>query len=169
MHANLLAQSDRQSGADLRARGVVVGTISGATVEEVEQIDPKKKGKQLKGVITFAEPGVKSWLVNKTNVEILKVVFGDGRCGKQGSERDHADGKCYETAHWVGHKIALGATPQRVGGDEVDGIIVVGCDSLPGPLAVTVKLRNKAPRAYTVKPFSKSTTAPRERQPGEDG
>ncbi len=81
MHANLLAQSDNLSGAELRAKGTVVGTIASIRVEEMEKIG-KPGAKTKRGVFTFSEQGSKPWILNVTNREILKVVFGDGRCGK---------------------------------------------------------------------------------------
>ena len=153
MHANLLAPSDHISGEELRAKGMIVVTLASVRVEPMEHIDPAKRGqKKDKGIISFREAGAKSWILNKTNVEILKAVFGDGRCGKQGSAAEHSDGKCYQTDHWIGHKLALGATKQKVSGDAVDGIIVAACDVLTAPLDVVVKLRSKAPRTFTVRP-----------------
>ncbi len=148
MHANLLAQSDNLSGAELRAKGTVVGTIATIRVDEMEKIG--KPGAMTKrGVFTFAEQGSKPWILNVTNREILKVVFGGGRCGKQGTAKEHADGRCFQTDHWIGHKIALGATTQKVSGKPEDGIVIVGCDALAEALDVTVSLRGKSARVIT--------------------
>lgn len=167
MHANLLAQSDNLSGAELRARGVVVGTIATIRVDEMEKIG-KPGQKTKRGVFTFKETGVKPWILNVTNREILKTIFGEGRCGKPDAmandpdpaKHEHRDGKCFQTDHWIGHRLALGATEQKVSGKTEDGIVIVGCSCLAALMDVTVNLRSKAPRTYTVKPPAKGQPAP---------
>lgn len=158
MHANLLAQSEHVSGAELRAKGAFVGTIKSIVLTDMDNIDPNKPGKRPKGVFAFEESGSKPWVTNKTNVEILKRVFGDGRCGKEGTAKEHTDGRCYQTEHWHGHKIALGSSAQKVSGEPVDGIAVIGCSALTAPLEVEVKLPKRAPRKYTVNPPNKPAT-----------
>lgn len=155
MHANLITESENQSGSELRAKGAFVGTIASINRQEMEKIG--KPGVKInRGVMRFAEQGAKPWILNVTNREMLKAVFGDGRCGKAGSDKDHADGKCYETDHWTGHKIGLAATEQRVSGKPEDGIILAACDAVTAPMKIKVKLSGKGEREYIVKPFTKT-------------
>jgi hypothetical protein len=157
MHANLLTQSDNISGEELRARGVVAWTIAAITREEMEKIG-KPGQKTKRGKIGFREPGSKPWIINVTNKKILIALFGEGRCGKQAtSPEEHKDGGCYNTDHWIGHMIALGATTQRASGKAVDGVIVAGSSVLTAPLDVEVALPNKTPIKYTIRPPSKQS------------
>lgn len=157
MHANLLAQGDNISGDELRGRGVVAWTIAAVTREELDKIGrPGEKTKR--GRFTFKEPGSKPWICNVTNKKILIAIFGGGRCGKQPASPDeHRDGGCYQTDHWIGHMIALGATKQRTSGKDVDGIAVVGCGALTSPMDVEVSLVGKGTKTYRVHPPSRPT------------
>jgi len=153
LDARELTPSDHISGEELRARGPQAVTIASVTKVEMSSLDPNKKIKKPRGVISFREEGARPWVINKTNRIILQNVFGGGRCGKQpGGPDEHADGLCNNTAHWVGQRIGLGATTQQLGQETTDGIIVVGADCLDAPLVVEVKLPNKKPRKYTVSP-----------------
>lgn len=157
MHANLLAQSDHVSGDELRAKGVIAATLAGIEIKDMEKIGkPGEKSK--KGIMRFSETGAKPWIINKTNVEILKAIMGDGRCGKPGGPKEHVDGKCVNTDHWLGHKIGLGPNAQKVSGKPVDGVVVCVLDSLTKPMDVVVELRGRAARTYTVNPPKPAST-----------
>ncbi len=77
-------------------------TIKAVDIESLPNL--KKPGKDInKGVVYFREIE-RGWVMNRTNVECLKALFGK------------------ETGDWVGRRITLGAEPTKTG----PGIRVIG-------------------------------------------
>ncbi len=146
MNADLLVQSEFIRAVDLVAAGPVTVKISGAELEKLESMDPKKKAKN-KGIISFVGRD-KRWVINATNKEILKQLFGGGRCGKCPPESP----LCKETEHWNGHAITLHAAKVQLGREMTDGIEVKGSPELQAPLTVVVKLPKKREREIILQP-----------------
>jgi hypothetical protein len=77
-------------------------TIKSIEIESLPNL--KKPGKEInKGVVSFREIE-RGWVMNRTNVECLKALFGG------------------ETQGWVGKRVTLGVEPTKTG----PGIRVVG-------------------------------------------
>jgi hypothetical protein len=104
---------------DLKGKDV---TLQIATVR-IEALPQDKGGEKVKGIVSFAG-AKKEWVLNRTNGECLKAMFG----------RD--------TGEWVGKHVTL--YPAPVNGDI--GIRVRGSTDLKEPIEFELKLARKAPR-----------------------
>lgn len=88
-------------------------TITRVDIERMPNI--KKPGKEInKGVITFAEVD-RGWVMNRTNVECLKALFGP------------------DTDGWLKHRVTLGTEPTKTG----LGIRIVGSPDIDREVTAT--------------------------------
>jgi hypothetical protein len=88
-------------------------TIVAVNIETMPNI--KKPGKEInKGVIMFAEIP-RGWVMNRTNVECLKALFGP------------------DTDGWLKHRVTLGTEPTKTG----LGIRIVGSPDINEPVTAT--------------------------------
>lgn len=108
------------------------------TIKSIEIEDlPGKKGDETKGIIGFEETK-KKWVLNRTNGECLKGMWGR------------------KTGHWIGHKVTLYPAPFE--GDVA--IRVKGSPDLSAPLELTIELPRKRPFKMTMQVTGKSTPPP---------
>ena len=105
MNADALLEGEYIKAVELD--GVKLPTNPTYTIKSIEiELLPnlKKPGKEInKGVVSFREIE-RGWVMNRTNVECLKALFGG------------------ETQGWVGKRVTLGVEPTKTG----PGIRVVG-------------------------------------------
>lgn len=130
------------SAAELVGKTPTV-TISRVALEKVEsmKINDDAGGGKLKDriVVYFREgKGDRGWLLNRTNAEALRELYGR------------------ETDGWVGHKITLHAPQVRVGPKMEPGIRVKGSPELTEPRVFDLKLPRKKPIPFTLLPTGKA-------------
>lgn len=113
----------------------VTMTMSAVAIEEL----PSDKGDQAKGIVSFAETKRK-WVLNRTNGECLKAMFG----------RD--------TDAWIGKRVTLYPAPYE--GDIA--IRVKGSPDIESSMTVEVKLPRKRPYNVTLE-----KTVPKKSKPVE--
>ena len=114
-------------------------TISRVTLEKVESLkvnDDSGGGKMKDRVIVYFKEsrGDRGWLLNRTNAECIKELWGR------------------ETDAWVGHKLTLFTTNVRVGPKVEPGIRVKGSPELDKPLTFDLRLPRKKPMPMTLVP-----------------
>lgn len=105
-------------------------TITGVTIEEL----PQEKGEDRERGIVHFKQTKKALVLNKTNGEAIKAMFG----------RD--------VGQWIGRKVTFHPETVQLGRDKVLGIRVVGSPELDDPLTFTLKLAKKKPRQVTLTP-----------------
>jgi hypothetical protein len=103
---------------------------------ETEEL-PSKKGKQVKGIVGFRNVQ-KKWVLNRTNAECLRALFG----------RD--------TNGWLNHWVTLYPAQTEDG----LAIRVKGSPELKQPLVFALELPFKAPRKVKLIPTGKNAKAP---------
>lgn len=110
-------------------------TIRGWEIVEVQSLKPGASSDKMvpKGIIYFNEQP-RGWVINRTNVEILKVLIGE------------------DVDAWVGRRITLHAQKVSLGREKVLGILVHGSPELTAERKVVVKLPKKAPQTFTLVP-----------------
>ena len=113
----------------------VTMTMSAVAIEEL----PSDKGDQAKGIVSFSETKRK-WVLNRTNGECLKAMFG----------RD--------TDAWIGKRVTLYPAPYE--GDIA--IRVKGSPDIESSMTVEVKLPRKRPYNVTLE-----KTTPKKSKPAE--
>lgn len=117
-------------------------TINRVTLEKVESLkvnDDQGAGKTKDRIVVyFAESkSERGWLLNRTNAECLKEMWGR------------------ETNEWIGKKVTLYTTNVRVGPKVEPGIRVKGSPDLQAPLTFDLKLPRKKPTPCTLQPTGK--------------
>lgn len=146
MNADLLVTSDYLRAVDLVALGPQTVTIERVVMEEMDDLRVRGKKKQ-KGVIYF-KGKAKGWVINTTNKEMLKQLFGGGRCANPSDTTGHDEPEmCRQTDHWIGRRITLHAVKVRDPSDskkKTDGIEVKGTPDLTAPLTITIKPNKRA-------------------------
>lgn len=105
MNADALLEGEYIKAVELDGTKLPVNPTYRITAVDIERMpNIKKPGKEInKGVVTFAEIE-RGWVMNRTNVECLKALFGA------------------ETKGWLGKRVTLGVEPTKTG----PGIRVVG-------------------------------------------
>lgn len=114
-------------------------TIARVVLEQVESMkvnDDQGAGKMKDRIVVyFAESkSNRGWLLNRTNAECLKELWGR------------------ETDAWVGKKVTLHTQQVRVGPKVEPGIRVKGSPDLTEPRTFDLKLPRKKPVPYTLQP-----------------
>jgi hypothetical protein len=113
-------------------------TISKVTLEKVESLktDDEGAGKVKDRIIVYFKEskGDRGWLLNRTNAECIKELWGR------------------ETNDWIGHKITLYTCPVRVGPKMDIGIRVKGSPELTSARTFSLKLPRKKPIPTTLHP-----------------
>jgi hypothetical protein len=92
----------------------------------VEELEDNKGAKKLKGIIAFNEIP-KEWVLNRTNVECLKAMWGR------------------ETDDWIGKRVTLFAAPyhDNTTGEETTCVRVRGSPDIEKTMKVTITLPRK--------------------------
>lgn len=126
-------------------------TIERVTLEKVESLkatDDEGGGKMKDRIIVYFKEsrGGRGWLLNRTNAECIKELWGR------------------ETNDWIGHKLTLHTAQVRVGPKIEPGIRVKGSPELDEPRSFELKLPRKKPIRTTLLPTKKAPPAPE--QPG---
>lgn len=112
-------------------------TIGKITLEKVESLkvsDDGGAGKVKDRVIVYfrESKGERGWLLNRTNAECLKELWGR------------------ETDNWIGHQITLYTTQVRVGPKMEPGIRIKGSPELDKPRTFDLRLPRKKPTPMTL-------------------
>lgn len=143
MNADALTPSKYLRAADF---GVVLPkmptlTISGARVETVPSLKPgaREGDEEKKGIVYFSdEPDGRGWVMNKTNVQCLKALFGS------------------DTDGWIGKRVTLESVIVNVGPKKEPGIRVKGSPDIDREVRVEVKLPKRKPQTFTLIPTGRS-------------
>lgn len=121
-------------------------TIERVTLEKVESMkatDDDGAGKLKDRIIVYfrESKGGRGWLLNRTNAECIKELWGR------------------ETTEWTGHRITLYTTNVRVGPKMEPGIRVKGSPELTEARSFELKLPRKKPIRTTLLPTAKKAAA----------
>ena len=119
-------------------------TIERVTLEQVESMkinDDAGAGKMKDRVIVYFKGAKRGWLLNRTNAECIKELWGR------------------ETDAWVGHRLTLYTTNVRVGPKVEPGIRIKGSPELEKPHQFDLRLPRKKPIPVTLVPTGKPRAA----------
>jgi hypothetical protein len=127
------------SAAELVGKKPVTMTIDRVGLEKVESMkigDDEGNGKVKDRVIVYFRESKsgRGWLLNRTNCEALKELWGR------------------ETDNWIGKRVTLHATTVRVGKKMEPGIRVLGSPEITEPRVFDLKLPRKKPIQTTLLP-----------------
>lgn len=116
-------------------------TVDRVLLEKVESLkaDDGASSKIKDRVIVYfrESKGDRGWLLNRTNAECIKELWGR------------------ETNDWIGHKLTLYTTQVRVGPKMEPGIRIKGSPELTEPRAFELRLPRKKPIRTTLVPTGK--------------
>lgn len=121
-------------------------TIERVTLEQVESMkinDDAGTGKMKDRVIVYFKGAKRGWLLNRTNAECIKELWGR------------------ETDAWVGHRLTLYTTSVRVGPKVEPGIRIKGSPELDKPHQFDLRLPRKKPTPMTLVPTGKQPPTPK--------
>lgn len=123
MDASLLTPSRFIKSEEFLGKDVTY-TITRVVLDKLEG----RKGTQTKGIVFFSETD-KGWVLNRTNVECLKGMWGR------------------ETDHWLNKRVTLYPEPMRDSftGEDITGIRVRGSPDLDADTTVSIQLPQKKP------------------------
>jgi hypothetical protein len=129
MDAALLTPSRFIKSADFLGKDVTY-TITKIQLEKLEG----KKGIEKKGIVFFSEEE-KAWVLNRTNVECLKGMWGR------------------ETDNWIGKRVTLypEAMKDSFTGEDITGIRLRGSPDLDRDVTITIELPRKKPIQKTMR------------------
>jgi len=130
------------SAAELVGKSPVTMTIGRVSLEKVESMkigDDEGASKVKDRIIVYFENSKsgRGWLLNRTNAECLKELWGR------------------ETDNWIGKRITLHAVNVRVGPKMEPGIRVLGTPEISEPKQFALKLPRKKPIPMTLLPTGK--------------
>lgn len=144
MDARRLIPSDYISSADFGGRDHTF------TIDRVERItfEGDKAAKQTKGLVMFQNEA-KRWVVNKTNAECLRLMFGN------------------ETNDWAGKRVTLFAAPHRdtLTKEDTTAIRVRGSPDLAASKSITFRLGRKGVQTMTMEKTGAETKNTSQRTP----
>jgi hypothetical protein len=123
MHTDELTESAYIKAGQFKGKKPTL-TITGVTTTKLED---RKGAEKKKGIVAFQETD-KGWVLNRTNIECAKAMFGS------------------ETDDWVGKRITLFAAPYE--GDVA--IRVWGSPDISADFQVTIELPRKKPFKMTM-------------------
>ena len=120
-------------------------TVERVALEEVESLqkDDGGAGKMKDRVIVYFAKIKRGWLLNRTNAECLRELFGS---------RDTDD--------WIGKRVTLHALQVRVGPKMEPGIRVKGSPDITQPIVFELRLPRKRPIQTTLVPTGKPAQKP---------
>lgn len=123
MDASLLTPSRFIKSADFGGKDTTY-TITKIQLDKLEG----RKGIERKGIVFFSETE-QGWVLNRTNVECLKGMWGR------------------ETDNWLGKRVTLFPEQMRdsFSGEDITGIRVRGSPDLDTDITVTIELPRKKP------------------------
>jgi len=128
----------------------IVGKTPTLTVERValEEVELMKKddgdvGKMKDRVIVYFQKVKRGWLLNRTNAECLRELFGSR-----------------ETNDWIGKRVTLHSVNVKVGPKMEPGIRVKGSPDITEPIVFELRLPRKRPIQTTLVPTGKPETRP---------
>jgi hypothetical protein len=139
MNASALTPSQYIKAADFGATLPVTPTLTirEAVINVVPSMKPgaREGDTEKKGVLYFTdEPDGRGWVMNKTNVECLKAMFGD------------------ETDNWIGKAVTLKSVPVQVGPKKDIGVRIAGSPNLTAEIRCVVKLPKRKPETFVLVP-----------------
>uniref|UniRef100_A0A6M3J6U6 Uncharacterized protein n=1 Tax=viral metagenome TaxID=1070528 RepID=A0A6M3J6U6_9ZZZZ len=118
----------------LKGREVTL-TISSVAVEKLPQDDGTVRDR---GIIAFRERPDKQLVLNSTNGQCIKAMFGR------------------VLASWLGKRITLAPERDRFGREMVDCIRIAGSPDLPADIQIEVVLPRKKPKPRTLRRTGKA-------------
>jgi len=104
-----------------------------------------------RGVISFKESKGLQLVLNSTNGQCLKAMFG----------RNLND--------WIGKRVTFAPEKDRFGREVVDAIRVVGSPDITDTIAVDIRMPRKKPKTRRLKPTGKSNSEPANAVPEQEG
>lgn len=114
----------------------------------IERLPTDVGGEKVKGIVSFRE-SERQWVVNRTNGEALKAMFGKA------------------VREWIGKRVTLYPTTDKFGREIVDAIRVRGSPDIAADVTFALRLPKKKPRDLTLaRTASKQAPAP---EPGSSG
>lgn len=113
--------------------------------------DEEKKTERRRWIVFFAGKE-KGMLLNLTNATLIAALC-----------------KSSKTEDWIGHSITIGVRRVQLGGEQVDGLRVIGSPELAQPLVVQVKLPRRKAQPVTLEPRPAQAKAAPAREPGAEG
>lgn len=122
-------------------------TIRSAVIEKVPSLKPgaREGDEEKKGAIYFTdEPDDRGWVINKTNKECLKALFGN------------------ETDDWIGKRVTLMAMSVQVGPKKDMGVRIKGSPDITEEIRCVVKLPKRKPETFVLVPTGSITGAGRD-------
>lgn len=130
------------AAAELMGKPPVTMKIGRVALEKVASMkigDDEGNGKEKDRIIVYFENSKsgRGWLLNRTNAECLKELWGR------------------ETDAWIGKRITLHAQNVRVGPKMEPGIRVLGSPEITEPHTFQLKLPRKKPIPTTLLPTGK--------------
>ena len=143
------------SAAELVGKRVTV-KMDRVELEEVEPVDDgKKKNAKAKDrwIVYFSTakgPSKRGWLLNRTNAECIKAMWGR------------------ETTDWIGHSVTLHTERVQVGPAIEPGIRVLGSPDITEPITFDLKLPKKKAIKVTLMPTGKAAATSPEPTPEPD-
>lgn len=117
-------------------------TIKSAAIEEMASLKPGSAEKTVEKGVIFFEETKRGWVMNKTNVECLKALFGA------------------RTEGWIGKRVTLKTEPTNTG----PGIRVLGSPDISTNVVAIVRLPRKKPITMVLQPTG-GKAKPRSQRP----
>lgn len=119
-------------------------TIDRIALEKVEQLKDDGSGKIKDRIVIYFRNSKsdRGWLLNRTNAEALKELWGR------------------ETNGWIGKQVTLCTLQVRVGPKVEPGIRVKGSPELTEPRTFQLKLPRKKPQPYILHPTGRGVQTP---------
>jgi hypothetical protein len=124
--------------------GDLLGKDRTLTISDVaiERLPTDVGGEKVKGIVSFRE-SERQWVVNRTNGEALKAMFGRA------------------VREWIGKRVTLYPTTAKFGGELRDAVRVRGSPDLAADMTFSLRLPKKKPHDVTLtRTASKQAAAP---------
>ena len=130
--------------------GELGGRAATVTISAVdkESLPQDKGGEKVRGIISFKGRD-KQWVLNNTNGQCLKAMWGD------------------QPQQWVGHRVTLVSEQVYLGREKVNAVRVKGSPELTKPLDVVIRLPRRKDVTRTLVPTGRQQARepPREQRP----
>jgi len=128
--------------------GELGGRAATVTISAVdrESLPQDKGGYKTRGIISFKGRD-KQWVLNSTNGQCLKAMFGD------------------KPQQWVGHRLTLVSEMVPMSGEQVNAVRVKGSPELTEPMRVTIRLPRRKDVVRTLVPTGRQQGGDRDSRP----
>ncbi len=128
--------------------GELGGRAATVTISAVdrESLPQDKGGEKTRGIISF-EGRPKQWVLNSTNGQCLKAMFGD------------------KPQQWVGRRATLVSEMVPMSGELVNAVRVKGSPELTEPMRVTIRLPRRKDVVRILQPTGRQQSGGRDSRP----